>query len=109
MNIKNNINIKRDRKNIVMFTLKDYLNYLGMMAKVILENSTSEEQIEKIIKKLRKGDNSILTVVDALIEERKKHINIIENMLEEGLPISLISKITKLDEKEIEKINTNNK
>ena len=78
----------------------------------------TKEKIEEFIKKLRRGDDSMLAIVDTIIEERKRErilgrkkgkkegiMQIVKSMIEEQLPISLISKITKLDEKEIEKIN----
>lgn len=90
------------------------------MATVILGNSMTKEKIEEFIKKLRRGDDSMLAIVDTIIEERKRErilgrkkgkkegiMQIVKSMIEEQLPISLISKITKLDEKEIEKIEKN--
>ncbi len=80
----------------------------------------TKEKIEEFIKKLRRGDDSMLAIVDTIIEERKRErilgrkkgkkegiMQIVKSMIEEQLPISLISKITKLDEKEIEKIEKN--
>ena len=80
----------------------------------------TKEKIEEFIKKLRRGDDSMLAIVDTIIEERKRErilgrkkgkkegiMQIVKSMIEEQLPISLISKITKLDEKEIEKIQKN--
>ena len=82
----------------------------------------TKEKIEEFIKKLRRGDDSMLAIVDTIIEERKRErilgrkkgkkegiMQIVKSMIEEQLPISLISKITKLDEKEIEKINKRRK
>ena len=93
---------------------------LEKMATVILGNSMPKEKIEEFIKKLRRGDDSMLAIVDTIIEERKRErilgrkkgkkegiMQIVKSMIEEQLPISLISKITKLDEKEIEKIEKN--
>ena len=80
----------------------------------------TKEKIEEFIKKLRRGDDSMLAIVDTIIEERKRErilgrkkgkkegiMQIVKSMIEEQLPISLISKITKLDEKEIEKKKKN--
>ena len=80
----------------------------------------TKEKIEEFIKKLRRGDDSMLAIVDTIIEERKRErilgrkkgkkegiMQIVKSMIEEQLPISLISKITKLDEKEIEEIEKN--
>ena len=80
----------------------------------------TKEKIEEFIKKLRRGDDSMLAIVDTIIEERKRErilgrkkgkkegiMQIVKSMIEEQLPISLISKITKVDEKEIEKIEKN--
>ena len=93
---------------------------------IIFEKKIGKEKANELIKKLKGEDEEMLAVIEMIRKEnqmyidigikrgikkgeKEKQINIIKNMLAEGLPISLISKITKSDEKEIEKINTNNK
>ena len=81
---------------------------------IIFEEKIGKEKANELIKKLKGEDKEMLPVIEMIRKENQMYISIgekknqkatIKNMLAEGLPISLISKIVKLDEKEIEKIN----
>jgi len=85
---------------------------------IIFEKKIGKEKANELIKKLKGEDEEMLAVIEMIRKEnqmyidigikrgikkgeKEKQINIIKNMLAEGLLISLISKITKSDEKEI--------
>ena len=88
---------------------------------IIFEKKIGKEKANELIKKLKGEDKEMLAVIEMIRKENQMYIDIgvkkarkeakkekqiiVKNMLNEKIPISLISKITKLDEKEIEKIN----
>ncbi len=88
---------------------------------IIFEKKIGKEKANELIKKLKGEDEEMLAVIEMIRKENQMYIDIgvkkarkeakkekqiiVKNMLNEKIPISLISKITKLDEKEIEKIN----
>ena len=84
-----------------------------IMIKKILMKKIGSERVNEIIKKLKGVDEDMLTSLVTVEEEnklifkngkRESKIEIIKNMLKEKLPIDLISKVTGVSQKEINKM-----
>ena len=99
-----------------------------VMINQILKIKIGEEKAEKIMQDIRKGKggkNKVMTVFETIEEDNKlifsngmkagiktgiktginkRNLEIIKNMLKENLPIDLISKITGISQKEINKM-----
>ena len=96
---------------------------MSRMITMIFEEKIGKEKANELIKKLKGEEKEMLPVIEMIRKENQMYIDIgvkkarkeakkekqiiVKNMLNEKIPISLISKITKLDEKEIEKIEKN--
>ena len=87
---------------------------------IIFEEKIGKEKANELIKKLKGEEKEMLPVIEMIRKENQMYIdigvkkarkeakkekqNIIKNMLIKKIPINIISEITKVSEKEIEKI-----
>ncbi len=98
---------------------KENINEMARFVRYILSYVLEEEKVEKIIEELSKkgGKSSMPTALERfMLQERQEGrqegktetlITIIKTMLKKQMPISTISELTGLSEKEIQKLQTN--
>ena len=104
-------------EKIIPNTNKEEKELLKRVISILFGEKIGEEKTKELIEKIDGGEEKMLALVDMIRNENKMYINmgrkegkkqscleIAKNLLKINMPISQISKVTKLTEEEIEKI-----
>ncbi len=115
--IENLNKISKELKNKKLKYTKEEKDFFIIAVKAIVQNQNYKEKVDEILKDIEEVEKSMMQIIETLNEERAKlikdsieegrikgKIEDIKNMLNEKIPIEVISRITGINEDEVKKI-----
>ena len=119
--IENLNKISKELKNKELKYTKEEKDFFIIAVKAIVQNQNYREKVDEILKDIEEVEKSMMQIIETLNEERAKlikdsieegrikgkiegKVEDIKNMLNEKIPIEVISRITGINEDEVKRI-----